>query len=241
MNEKRRLEGRRIAALVADGFEKIELTVPLKALRLEGAVVDVVSLRHGRIRGMNVHEPAGKVHVDVTVQDADPKNYDGLFIPGGFISPDLLRQSAEARDFVHFFDVANKPIASLCHGPWLLVSAGMVRGRMMTSWPGIRDDIVNAGGIWLDRDVVRDGNLVTSRGPQDLAAFMPAVTDVFAGIAPAAGAVPYRGASAPPRNEPPKALLTTLKWMPRPSIRTALGLGALALGASAVRRSRPPL
>src|SRR5437879_788341 len=109
MTFERNLKGRRIAALAADGFEKVELTIPMAALRLSGATVDVISLRHGRIRGVNLHEPAGRVHVSKTVWEADPKDYDGLLVPGGFINPDLLRQSTEAREFVRAFDYAGKP------------------------------------------------------------------------------------------------------------------------------------
>ena len=161
------LKGRRIAILAADGFEKVELTVPEKAS--DGAVsrdkfrryvaaldiehhfpeIDVVSLRRGRIRGVNLHEPASRVSVSKTVEEANPADYDGLLIPGGFINPDLLRQSAEVRQFVRQFAAADKPIATLCHGPWVLASAGLLDGRVLTSWPGIRDDMVNAGATWL--------------------------------------------------------------------------------------------
>src|SRR5689334_8083331 len=134
------LTSRRIAVLAADGFEKVELTIPLNALKLAGADVDIVSLRKGRIRGVNLHEPASRVRVNRTIARANPADYDGLFLPGGFINPDLLRQSQEAREFVRAFDEAGKPIATLCHGPWVLASAGLVSGRTLTSWPGIRDD-----------------------------------------------------------------------------------------------------
>ena len=173
MNSEKSLRGRRIAALVADGFEKVELTIPRRALQLAGAKVDIVSLRHGRIRGVNLHEPASRVTVTKTVWEADPATYDGLLLPGGFINPDLLRQSAEAREFVRVFANANRPIATLCHGPWVLASAGVLQGRTLTSWPGIRDDLVNAGATWLDQELVRDGNLLTSRGPQDIVPFVP--------------------------------------------------------------------
>src|SRR3954453_6993960 len=173
MSNMRRLAGRRIAVLAADGFEKVELTVPMRALQLAGAKVDVISLRHGRIRGVNLHMPATRIGVDKTVSEADPADYDGLLLPGGFINPDLLRQSADARQFVHAFASSDKPIATLCHGPWVLASAGLLEGRTLTSWPGIRDDLVNAGATWVDQELVRDGNLVTSRGPQDLQAFVP--------------------------------------------------------------------
>src|SRR3954471_5855690 len=161
METNKSLKGRRIAVLAVDGFEKVELVIPVAALRLAGAKIDIVSLRHGRIRGVNLYEPASRVRVDKTISKANPDDYDGLLIPGGFINPDLLRQSAEAREFVRAFDRSDKPIATLCHGPWVLASAGLLDGRTLTSWPGIRDDLVNAGATWLDQEVVRDGNLIT--------------------------------------------------------------------------------
>lgn len=169
------LQGKHIAVLAADGFEKVELAVPVTALRAQGAKIDIVSLRPGRIRGVNLHEPASRVSVDRTLAEASVDDYDALLIPGGFINPDLLRQSAEAREFVRGFDAAGKPIATLCHGPWLLASAGLTQGRRMTSWPGVRDDMVNAGATWLDETVVRDGNWLTSRGPQDMVPFVRAL------------------------------------------------------------------
>src|ERR1700712_5688180 len=135
MPKMRRLHGRRIAALAADGFEKVELTIPMRALQLASAKVDVVSLRRGRIRGVNLHMPATRVGVDKTVSEANVADYDGLLLPGGFINPDLLRQSAEARQFVRDFDSSGKPIATLCHGPWVLASAGLLNGRALTSGP----------------------------------------------------------------------------------------------------------
>ncbi len=140
MPTRRPLKGRRIAALAADGFEQVELVIPLRALKRAGAKVDVVSLRHGRIRGVNLHLPAGRVGVDKTISEADPGDYDGLLLPGGFINPDLLRQSAQAREFVRAFAASDKPIATLCHGPWVLASAGLLGGRTLTSWPGRSPD-----------------------------------------------------------------------------------------------------
>src|SRR3954470_10094935 len=125
MPNKRRLAGRRIAALAADGFEKVELTVPMRALQLAGAKVEVISLRHGRIRGVNLHMPASRVGVDKTINETDASAYDGLLLAGGVINPDLLRQSEDPREFVRAFVSAGKPIASLCHGPWVLASAGL--------------------------------------------------------------------------------------------------------------------
>src|SRR5918994_2364143 len=211
-----RLKGRRIAALAADGFEKVELVVPMKALQGAGAMVDVISLRHGSIRGVNLHEPASRVHVDKTIAEATPADYDGLLLPGGFINPDLLRQSVQARAFVRAFDEAGKPIATLCHGPWVLASAGLLQGRTLTSWPGVRDDLVNAGATWLDQPVVRDGNLVTSRGPQDLAPFVHALVPHFAGRTTGRGSARTPSVSAPQRDGPPTVVLTAMKWTPRP-------------------------
>lgn len=226
---EQKLKARRIAALAADGFEKVELVVPMKALKAAGAEVDVISLRDGNIRGVNLHEPASRVHVDKTIAEANPDDYDGLLLPGGFINPDLLRQSAEARDFVRAFDRAGKPIASLCHGPWVLASAGLLKGRTLTSWPGVRDDLVNAGATWLDQEFVLDGNLATSRGPQDLIPFVKGCLDLFAQHAPISGERKQTVTkSSPQANEPPALVLGAMKWLPKPSLRTALGLGAIA-------------
>ena len=229
MTGGRQLKGRRIAVLAADGFEEVELAVPVAALRAEGADVEIVSLRKGRIRGVNLHEPASRVSVDRTLSQANLADYDALLIPGGFINPDLLRQSEPARRFVREFDASGKPIATLCHGPWLLSSAGLTRGRTMTSWPGVRDDLVNAGATWLDRSVVRDGNWLTSRGPQDMVPFVKALVDHFGGSrsrrqesSAEAGAT----TSAPQRTAPPALVVGAMKWMPRPSLRTAVMIGA---------------
>jgi protease I len=236
-----KLKGRRIAALAADGFEKAELVIPMKALQAAGATVDVISLRHGNIRGVNLHEPASRVHVDKIIAEAPPNEYDGLLLPGGFINPDLLRQSAEARAFVRAFDEAGKPIASLCHGPWVLASAGLLQGRTLTSWPGVRDDLVNAGATWLDQPLVRDGNLVTSRGPQDLVPFVQGCLNLFSEHAPISrrGQQPV-SRSAPQADEPPAIALGAMKWLPKPSLRTALGLGAVAAVIMATRQRRGP-
>src|SRR4051812_29090858 len=217
-----RLHGRRIAALAADGFEKVELTIPMRALQLAGAKVDVISLRHGRIRGVNLHMPATRIGVDKTIEEADATDYDALLLPGGFINPDLLRQSAAARQFVREFADSQKPIATLCHGPWVLASAGLLDGRTLTSWPGIRDDLVNAGATWLDRAVVTDGNLVTSRGPQDMTSFLPAIIDHFAGAAPEAPPAVPGQVSDPQLASPVGWVVAALRWSPRPSIPGAL-------------------
>ena len=229
----RALKNRRVAVLATDGFEKVELTIPVAALKAAGAEVDIVSLRRGRIRGVNLHEPASRVRVTCTIDEASPASYDALLLPGGFINPDLLRQSAAAREFVTAFDVAGKPIATLCHGPWVLASAGRLTGRTLTSWPGIRDDVVNAGAVWLDQAVVHDRNLVTSRGPQDMVPFVRALLDHFAGAQASRLLERHAGVSSPQRDQPPAAVVKALQWMPRPSIRTALGLGVAAAAALA--------
>lgn len=222
MPNVRRLHGRRVAVLAADGFEKVELTIPMRALQLAGAKVHVISLRHGRIRGVNLHMPATRIRVDKTIGEVDTADYDGLLLPGGFINPDLLRQSAQARRFVREFAEDDKPIATLCHGPWLLASASLLDGRTQTSWPGIRDDLVNAGATWLDREVVKDGNLLTSRGPQDMTAFVPAILDHFA-QAPSdlrtAAADEFSDAQL---DSPVGWAVAALRWSPKPSIPATL-------------------
>jgi len=234
---RRKLKGRRIAVLAADGFEMVELAVPVAALRLAGAEVEIISLRRGRIRGVNLHEPASKVGVDRLVSEAEVDDYDALLIPGGFINPDLLRQSAEVRRFVKAFDATDKPIATLCHGPWVLASAGLIKGRTLTSWPGVRDDLVNAGATWVDEPVVRHGNWLTSRGPQDMRPFVEALITFFAGELPRARTPRFAISSAPQRDEPPAVMLAAMKWLPRPSLRTAAVLGAIAAVYLARNRS----
>jgi protease I len=234
------LKGRKIAVLMADGFEMAEYTVPVNALRMSGASITVISLRRGRIRGVNLHEPAHRVGVDLLIDDASEADFDALFVPGGFINPDLLRQSELARAFVSSFARSKKPIATLCHGPWVLGSSGLLKDRTLASWPGIRDDVVNAGGIWLDQPVVRDGNLLTSRGPQDFAQFVPALLEFFAEPASevASHTVRAQAKSSPQRTKPPSIVLGTMRWMPRPSFRGFV-LGAVAGGlAMIVQRGR---
>ncbi|RIL03059.1 MAG: type 1 glutamine amidotransferase [Proteobacteria bacterium] len=238
------LTGKRIAILAADGFEYVEVTVPRAALRAAGAEVDVVSLHHGEIRGMNLTAPTRTVDVDCTLDEASAQDYDGLYLPGGFVSPDFLRQSARARRFVRAFDEAVKPIATMCHGPWLLASSDLARGRTLTSWPGIRDDVVNAGGTWLDEPVVRDRNWVSSRGPQDLPRFVPAMCELFAAgtVAAAAGAGEPQersvGVSAPRPDEPMPVAVAAARAIPGPTLRTAMAAALVAgTAAFAMRRA----
>ncbi|APR78058.1 ThiJ/PfpI family protein [Minicystis rosea] len=236
---RKRLKGLRVAVLATDGFEQVELTIPMKALRAEGASVDVISLRQGKIRGLNLYWPGRMVRVDRRVESADPAEYDALLLPGGFINPDFLRQSRSARAFVEAIDEAGKPVATLCHGPWVLASAGRMKGRQVTSWPGIRDDLVHAGAIWRDEDVVRDGNWVSSRGPQDLAAFTRAMIELFATRERAAPAgAPPHAMSAPPRTAPPAWAVAGMVAQSRADTARRLVYAAalLGVGVLALRR-----
>ena len=177
---KQILRGLRVAALAADGFEQLELTQPMDMLEKRGAKVEVISLRPGSIKGVNLIYPGKSVDVDRTIFTANQSDYDALLIPGGYVNPDFLRQSERVLEFVREFDRLAKPIAVICHAPWVLISAGLVRGRRLTSWPGIKDDVRNAGGLWEDEAAVRDGNWVSSRGPHDLVQFGDAMIELFA-------------------------------------------------------------
>lgn len=165
------LQGMRVAILAVDGFEEVELTEPKKALEKAGARVDVISEEIGEIQGFKHHDKTGKVRVDQTIANARPDDYDALMLPGGALNADSARANEHFRHFLREMDRAGKPIAAICHAPWELISAGLVQGRKLTSWPTIQDDIRNAGGRWEDREVVVDQNWITSRGPNDLPAF----------------------------------------------------------------------
>ncbi len=182
---KQSLAGLRVAIVAADGFEQVELTQPKKVLEQHGASTEVISLRPGAIQGINLLWPGKREKVNRTIFTADPNDYDALLIPGGFINPDFLRQSERVLDFVRAFEQMKKPIATLCHGPWVLVSAGLVAGRRLACWAGIKDDITNAGGTYVDEAVVKDGNWVSSRDPHDLFAFGKAIVEHFGSAMPA--------------------------------------------------------
>jgi protease I len=167
----------RIAILATDGFEQSELEVPLSKLRQAGAAVDVVSLETGEITGWEKKDWGSAIRVDRTLDEANPSDYDALVLPGGQINPDVLRAEESAIAFIKAFDRAGKPIAAICHAPWLLIEAGLVKGRRATSYHSIRTDMINAGARWEDSETVRDGNLVTARKPDDLAAFVDAVIE----------------------------------------------------------------
>jgi protease I len=209
--ERGRLDGLRVAVLATDGFEQVEVTRPLKELLRQGADVDIVSLHRGRIRGMNLLHPGVKLRVNRTVDRVSAEDYDALLIPGGFVNPDFLRQSEKARMLATAFDVAGKPIATLCHGPWVLVSAGLVHDRKLASWPGIQDDIRNAGGTWVDEPLVRDGNWVSSRSPLDLLAFERGMVELFA--------------EAPRRNPGRARPRKFSRYRPRSALGFLLGVG----------------
>jgi len=234
MDSTQLLAGKRIAVLAADGFEQAELEKPVEALAAAGAVVTIVALRAGRIRGMHVHQSADLLRVDQTVAKADAADIDALLVPGGYISPDLLRQSGPARAFVRQVHALGKPIALMSQAPLLLVSCGLAAGRTLTSWPGVRDDIVNAGATWRNQEVVRDGTILTSRGPQDIAALIAALPPFFAGDAQQD--VHPDAPSDPPRDEPSEKPGQPLHWLSAPSVGAMLSLALLGVGVVAANR-----
>jgi deglycase len=165
------LQGKKVAFLATDGVEQIEYTEPRKAVEQAGAEAHLVSLEPGEIQGFNHLDKGDRFPVDKAVAQASAGDYDGLVLPGGVANPDFLRADKDAVQFVRSFFEAGKPVASICHGAWTLVEAGVVKGRTLTSWPSIRTDIENAGGTWVDEEVHVDKGLVTSRKPDDLPAF----------------------------------------------------------------------
>ena len=167
----RELQGKTVAFLATDGVEQIELTDPWEAVEGAGGRPELVSLESGTIQGFNHLDRGDRFKVDRTVGDADARGYDALVLPGGVANPDKLRMDRDAVAFVRSFFDEGKPVAAICHGPWLLVEADVVKGRELTSFPSIHTDIANAGGDWVDREVVVDEGLVTSRKPDDLPAF----------------------------------------------------------------------
>jgi protease I len=175
-----KLDGRRVAIVATDGFEQVELTEPKKALQEAGARVDMVSPKAGEIQGFQHFDKGDKVRVDVTLDQADPGQYDALMLPGGVINPDQLRLHPEAINFIKTIADAGKPVAAICHGPWTLIDAGVAKGRRMTSWPSLKTDLTNAGATWVDEVVVTDQGLVTSRKPEDIPAFNRNMLEEFA-------------------------------------------------------------
>jgi protease I len=165
------LNGKRIAFLAADGVEQVELTEPWQAVEQAGGEPELISLKSGKIQGVNHMDKGDTFTVEKTVEEADPTDYDGLVLPGGVANPDFLRADERAVRFVKRFFEQGKPVGAICHGPWTLVEADVVRGRTITSWPSLQTDIRNAGGTWVDEEVHVDAGLVTSRKPDDIPAF----------------------------------------------------------------------
>jgi protease I len=176
-----RLKGKKVAILAADMFERVELEEPRKALEAEGAQTEIVSIHDGEIQGFDHFDPATAAKVDRTVEEVSVDDYDALLVPGGVGNPDQLRGDENAVALVREFDERGKPMAVICHGPWVLVEAGVVRDRRVTSWPTLETDIRNAGGNWVDEEVCVDRNLVTSRKPDDIPAFNREMIELFAG------------------------------------------------------------
>ena len=176
------IQGKTVAFLVAaEGTEQVELTEPWKAVHEAGGTPKLLSPKPGQIQAFNHLDRADRFDVDEAVGDADPTTYDALVLPGGVANPDLLRTDKAAVDFVRTFFESGKPVAAICHAPWTLVEAGVLKGKTLTSWPSLRTDISNAGATWVDEEVVVDGQLITSRKPDDLPAFTGRLVAALAG------------------------------------------------------------
>jgi protease I len=175
-----KLDGKKIAALFTDGVEQVELDKPTEGLKSEGADVEYVTLEPGEVQAFNHLDHGDKIKVDKAVSDANASDYDGLLLPGGVANPDFLRMDEDAVGFVRSFVEQAKPVAVICHGPWTLVEAGVVKGRTLASWPSLRTDIENAGGTWVDEEVHVDNGLVSSRNPDDIPAFTAKAIEEFA-------------------------------------------------------------
>lgn len=176
---KNDLSGKRIAFLATDGVEQSELSRPWDAIKAAGAEVELISLEQGKIQGMEHAEKGEQFQVDKVISEASSSDYDGLVLPGGVANPDALRMEEEVVSFVKNFFEQSKPVAAICHGPWILVEADVLKGRTVTSWPSLKTDIINAGGEWVDEEVHVDQGLVTSRKPDDLDAFCAKAIEEF--------------------------------------------------------------
>lgn len=175
-----RLQGKNVAILVADGFEQVEMTQPRQAFIDEGANVYLISPAGEKVRGWNHFDKADSFLVDVPLDKVNPDHYDALLLPGGVANPDQLRTNSRAVQFIRAFFNVDKPVAAICHGLWTLIEADAVKERKVTSWSSLKTDLKNAGANWVDEEVVVDGNLVTSRNPDDLPAFIKAAIELFA-------------------------------------------------------------
>ncbi|MGH6985306.1 MAG: type 1 glutamine amidotransferase domain-containing protein [Caulobacteraceae bacterium] len=173
------LDGLKVAILVAKGFEEVEMTQPREALEEAGAQTILVSPEEGKVRAWNHTDWGGEHHVDERLEAADPKAFDALLLPGGVMNPDRLRMNPDAVAFARAFFDEQKPVAVICHGPWTVIEAGAAKGRRMISWPSLKTDLRDAGAEWVDEEVVRDGNLLSSRKPEDIPAFNRAMLDLF--------------------------------------------------------------
>ncbi len=174
-----KIKGIKVAILVADGFEQVEMTDPRKALDQAGAQTFLISPSKGKVKAWKFKEWGEEFPVDKELSQANPEEYDALLLPGGVINPDTLRMNSTAINFVKHFVDSHKPIAAICHGPWTLINAEAVNGKTVTSWPSIKIDLINAGANWVDKQVVKDGNLITSRKPDDIPAFNTAMIELF--------------------------------------------------------------
>ncbi|HEY8491316.1 MAG TPA: type 1 glutamine amidotransferase domain-containing protein [Dehalococcoidia bacterium] len=181
--QQQRLDGLRVAILVTDDFEQVELVEPRRALQEAGATAQIVAPRAGEVQGMNHDEKADRFPVDLTLEQANPDDFDAVLLPGGALNADQLRVHPRAQAFVRRVDETDRPIAVICHAPWLLASAGLVNGRTVTSYHTLADDLRNAGARWLNVEVARDRNWVSSRGPRDIPAFNQAMVELFAAYA----------------------------------------------------------
>lgn len=179
------LSNLRVAVIATDGFEESELTEPVSALKEAGATVEILSTQQGQIQAFRHHDKGITVNADRSLNEAKPEEYDAVLLPGGGLNADVLRMESNVQSFLRQMQDAGKPIAAICHAPWELISAGLVQGRTLTSYHTIQDDIRNAGGNWIDREVVVDRNWVTSRNPKDIPAFNREMLNLFEQLVPA--------------------------------------------------------
>ena len=173
------LPGLHVAVLLTDGFEQIEFTEPRSALEQRGAIIKIVSSERGKVKGVHHDQPGDEFNVDATFDEADPMDFDAVLLPGGKENGERIRHIEAAKQFLRSIDEEGKPIAAICHGSWLLASAGLIQGRTLTSWPSLQNELRSAGGNWVDEEVVVDGNLVTSRKPDDIPAFNQKIVEAF--------------------------------------------------------------